>query len=89
MSGAARAMAGAARSGGGRRGAALTAVRSEDGTPPPSAPLNRRGGPTAPRPAAASRPAGTARSCRRRLQNCLYNVLERPRWWAFVYHAFM
>ncbi|XP_072211660.1 potassium voltage-gated channel subfamily KQT member 4 isoform X2 [Excalfactoria chinensis] len=82
-------MAGAARSGGGRRGAALTAVRSEDGTPPPSAPLNRRGGPTAPRPAAASRPAGTARSCRRRLQNCLYNVLERPRGWAFVYHAFI
>uniref|UniRef100_A0A8C9F2C8 Potassium voltage-gated channel subfamily Q member 4 n=1 Tax=Pavo cristatus TaxID=9049 RepID=A0A8C9F2C8_PAVCR len=68
---------------------ALTAVRSEDGTPPPSAPLNRRGGPTAPRPAAASRPAGTARSCRRRLQNCLYNVLERPRGWAFVYHAFI
>ncbi|MCI4393830.1 hypothetical protein PGIGA_G00161970 [Pangasianodon gigas] len=23
----------------------------------------------------------------RRLQNCLYNVLERPRAWAFVYHA--
>ncbi|XP_015738733.2 potassium voltage-gated channel subfamily KQT member 4 isoform X2 [Coturnix japonica] len=82
-------MAGAVRSGGGRRGAALTAVRSEDGTPPPSAPLNRRGEPTAPRPAAASRPTGTARSCRRRLQNCLYNVLERPRGWAFVYHAFI
>lgn len=25
----------------------------------------------------------------RRLQNCLYNVLERPRGWAFIYHAFM
>lgn len=25
----------------------------------------------------------------RRVQNCLYNVLERPRGWAFVYHAFM
>uniref|UniRef100_A0A3B3RXW8 Uncharacterized protein n=1 Tax=Paramormyrops kingsleyae TaxID=1676925 RepID=A0A3B3RXW8_9TELE len=24
----------------------------------------------------------------RRLQNYLYNVLERPRGWAFVYHAF-
>lgn len=23
----------------------------------------------------------------RRLQNCLYNVLERPRAWAFIYHA--
>jgi len=33
-------------------------------------------------------------SCRRnakyrRLQNYLYNVLERPRGWAFVYHAFV
>ncbi|KAM8878215.1 potassium voltage-gated channel subfamily KQT member 5 isoform 2-T2 [Spinachia spinachia] len=25
----------------------------------------------------------------RRLQNCLYNVLERPRAWAFIYHAFV
>ncbi|GCC18998.1 hypothetical protein chiPu_0018164 [Chiloscyllium punctatum] len=25
----------------------------------------------------------------RKLQNCLYNVLERPRGWAFIYHAFM
>uniref|UniRef100_H3AVN4 Potassium voltage-gated channel subfamily KQT member 5 n=1 Tax=Latimeria chalumnae TaxID=7897 RepID=H3AVN4_LATCH len=25
----------------------------------------------------------------RRLQNYLYNVLERPRGWAFVYHAFV
>ncbi|XP_066513810.1 potassium voltage-gated channel subfamily KQT member 5 isoform X2 [Hoplias malabaricus] len=25
----------------------------------------------------------------RRLQNCLYNLLERPRSWAFVYHAFV
>uniref|UniRef100_A0A8C4W560 Potassium voltage-gated channel subfamily Q member 4 n=1 Tax=Gopherus evgoodei TaxID=1825980 RepID=A0A8C4W560_9SAUR len=25
----------------------------------------------------------------RRLQNCLYNVLERPRGWAFIYHAFI
>uniref|UniRef100_A0A3Q3FSL8 Potassium channel voltage dependent KCNQ C-terminal domain-containing protein n=1 Tax=Labrus bergylta TaxID=56723 RepID=A0A3Q3FSL8_9LABR len=24
----------------------------------------------------------------RRLQNYLYNVLERPRTWAFIYHAF-
>ncbi|XP_054079929.1 potassium voltage-gated channel subfamily KQT member 4, partial [Rissa tridactyla] len=24
-----------------------------------------------------------------RLQNCLYNVLERPRGWAFVYHVFI
>ncbi|KAK1171664.1 potassium voltage-gated channel subfamily KQT member 5-like isoform X1 [Acipenser oxyrinchus oxyrinchus] len=25
----------------------------------------------------------------RKLQNCLYNVLERPRGWAFIYHAFV
>lgn len=25
----------------------------------------------------------------RKLQNYLYNVLERPRAWAFVYHAFV
>lgn len=25
----------------------------------------------------------------RRLQNCLYNLLERPRGWAFIYHVFM
>ncbi|KAI3352242.1 hypothetical protein L3Q82_005216 [Scortum barcoo] len=25
----------------------------------------------------------------RRLQNYLYNVLERPRTWAFIYHAFV
>uniref|UniRef100_A0ACB8GDJ1 Potassium voltage-gated channel sub KQT member 5 n=1 Tax=Sphaerodactylus townsendi TaxID=933632 RepID=A0ACB8GDJ1_9SAUR len=25
----------------------------------------------------------------RRLQNYLYNVLERPRGWAFIYHAFV
>lgn len=32
----------------------------------------------------------TRRNARyRRLQNYLYNVLERPRAWAFVYHAFV
>ncbi|KAM6313787.1 potassium voltage-gated channel subfamily KQT member 4 [Podargus strigoides] len=70
--------------------AALAAVRTEGagppvGTPPP----RRRGLLTAPRPGAAPRPAGTPRCCRRRLQNCLYNVLERPRGWAFVYHVFI
>uniref|UniRef100_A0A8B9JP69 Potassium voltage-gated channel, KQT-like subfamily, member 5b n=1 Tax=Astyanax mexicanus TaxID=7994 RepID=A0A8B9JP69_ASTMX len=25
----------------------------------------------------------------RRIQNCLYNLLERPRSWAFIYHAFV
>ncbi|GCB61312.1 hypothetical protein scyTo_0014317 [Scyliorhinus torazame] len=33
---------------------------------------------------------GNKRNARyRKLQNCLYNVLERPRGWAFIYHAFM
>ncbi|XP_054425599.1 potassium voltage-gated channel subfamily KQT member 5 isoform X2 [Pteronotus mesoamericanus] len=36
----------------------------------------------------------TSQSCRRnvkyrRVQNYLYNVLERPRGWAFIYHAFV
>ncbi|XP_006127272.2 potassium voltage-gated channel subfamily KQT member 5 isoform X2 [Pelodiscus sinensis] len=36
----------------------------------------------------------SSQSCRRnakyrRLQNYLYNVLERPRGWAFIYHAFV
>ncbi|XP_057896032.1 potassium voltage-gated channel subfamily KQT member 4 [Melospiza georgiana] len=88
------AMAGAA---GGERRAALTAVRTEgsggtpgagSGTlpplpPPPPPPPRRRG------LGAAPRPAGAPRCCRRRLQNCLYNVLERPRGWAFIYHVFI
>ncbi|XP_076213777.1 potassium voltage-gated channel subfamily KQT member 4 [Aptenodytes patagonicus] len=70
--------------------AALTAVRTEGagpsgGTPPP----RRRGLLAGPRPGAAARPPGPLRCCRRRLQNCLYNVLERPRGWAFVYHVFI
>ncbi|KAM6296012.1 potassium voltage-gated channel subfamily KQT member 4 [Aegotheles albertisi] len=84
-------MAGAAAAGGERRGpAGLTGVRTESaeppgGTPPPG----RRGLLAGPRPGAAPRPAGAPRCCRRRLQNCLYNVLERPRGWAFVYHVFI
>ncbi|XP_077045761.1 potassium voltage-gated channel subfamily KQT member 4 isoform X2 [Agelaius phoeniceus] len=89
-------MAGAAAAGGERR-AALTAVRTEgsEGTPgppppPPPPPPRRRGLLLAgPRPGAAPRPAGAPRCCRRRLQNCLYNVLERPRGWAFIYHVFI
>ncbi|XP_058675607.1 potassium voltage-gated channel subfamily KQT member 4 [Ammospiza caudacuta] len=89
------AMAGAAA--GGERRAALTAVRTEgsggtpgagSGTlpplpPPPPPPPRRRG------LGAAPSPAGAPRCCRRRLQNCLYNVLERPRGWAFIYHVFI
>ncbi|XP_066060357.1 potassium voltage-gated channel subfamily KQT member 4 [Chamaea fasciata] len=89
-------MAGAAA--GGERRAALTAVRTEgsgtpgSGTPPPPPPpppARRLGLLAGPRPGAAPRPAGAPRCCRRRLQNCLYNVLERPRGWAFIYHVFI
>uniref|UniRef100_A0A674IDZ4 Potassium voltage-gated channel subfamily Q member 4 n=1 Tax=Terrapene triunguis TaxID=2587831 RepID=A0A674IDZ4_9SAUR len=41
----------------------------------------------APPGGAAARSAAHKRY--RRLQNCLYNVLERPRGWAFIYHAFI
>ncbi|KAM8998520.1 potassium voltage-gated channel subfamily KQT member 4 isoform 5-T5 [Ara ararauna] len=83
-------MAGAEGGGERRAALALTAVRTEGtgqpgGTPPP----RRQGMLPAPRPGAAPRPAGSPRCCRRRLQNCLYNVLERPRGWAFVYHVFI
>lgn len=73
---------------------ALTAVhmeRSEPSTPERGHPHHRTGllgnplpGPPVPR-------ASTAVSNKqyRKLQNCLYNVLERPRGWAFIYHAFM
>lgn len=87
-------MAGAAAGNGGeRRGTALTAVRTEGtgptgGTPPPR--RRRRGLLVGPRPGTVARPpAGSSRCYRRRLQNWLYNVLERPRGGAFVYHVFM
>ncbi|KAM7083146.1 potassium voltage-gated channel subfamily KQT member 4 isoform 1-T1 [Ciconia maguari] len=84
-------MAGAAAGGGERRAAAaLTAVRTEGAGPPGGTPPPRRRGLLAgARPGAAACPAGPRRCCRRRLQNCLYNVLERPRGWAFVYHVFI
>ncbi|XP_061870271.1 potassium voltage-gated channel subfamily KQT member 4 [Colius striatus] len=74
-----------------RRAAALTAVSTEGSGPPGGTPVpGRRGLLAGSRPgAAAARPAGSQRCCRRRLQNCLYNVLERPRGWAFVYHGFI
>lgn len=83
-------MAGAAAGGGELRAAALTGVRTEGTGPPGGTPPPRhRALLAAPRPGTAARPAGPQRCCRRRLQNCLYNVLERPRGWAFVYHVFM
>ncbi|XP_073173677.1 potassium voltage-gated channel subfamily KQT member 4 isoform X3 [Lepidochelys kempii] len=75
-----------------RRGefVALTAVQTEKSEPPAGSPrrLGLLGTPLpAPPGGAASRSAAHKRY--RRLQNCLYNVLERPRGWAFVYHAFI
>ncbi|XP_061598496.1 potassium voltage-gated channel subfamily KQT member 4 isoform X1 [Cololabis saira] len=73
---------------------ALTAVhteRSEPSTPERGLPSHRTGllgtplqGPPGPR---ANASASSKRY--RKLQNCLYNVLERPRGWAFIYHAFI
>ncbi|XP_062291311.1 potassium voltage-gated channel subfamily KQT member 4 [Scomber scombrus] len=73
---------------------ALTAVhteRSEPSTPERGHPSHRTGllgtplpGPPGPRANAS----GTSKRFRK-LQNCLYNVLERPRGWAFIYHAFI
>ncbi|XP_047461471.1 potassium voltage-gated channel subfamily KQT member 4 isoform X1 [Mugil cephalus] len=73
---------------------ALTAVhteRSEPSTPERGHPSHRTGllgtplpGPPGPR----GNSSASSKRCRK-LQNCLYNVLERPRGWAFIYHAFI
>ncbi|XP_044854069.1 potassium voltage-gated channel subfamily KQT member 4 [Mauremys mutica] len=69
---------------------ALTEVQTEKNEPPAGSPrrLGLLGTPLpAPPGGAAARSAAHKRY--RRLQNCLYNVLERPRGWAFIYHAFI
>ncbi|XP_068125019.1 potassium voltage-gated channel subfamily KQT member 4 isoform X3 [Hyperolius riggenbachi] len=60
---------------------ALTAVQTESGSP------RRLGllGTPLPGPPRSS----SSHKRYRRLQNYLYNVLERPRGWAFVYHVFI
>ncbi|XP_077404186.1 potassium voltage-gated channel subfamily KQT member 4 isoform X3 [Vanacampus margaritifer] len=73
---------------------ALTAVHaesSEPSTPERGLPSHRTGllgtplpGPPGPRAAASQ----TSKRFRK-LQNYLYNVLERPRGWAFIYHVFI
>ncbi|XP_047645505.1 potassium voltage-gated channel subfamily KQT member 4 isoform X2 [Phacochoerus africanus] len=83
---------------------ALTAVRSErgeaggGGSPrrlgllgsplPPGAPLPGPGPGPGPGSACGQR-SSAAHKRYRRLQNWVYNVLERPRGWAFVYHVFI
>ncbi|XP_072303587.1 potassium voltage-gated channel subfamily KQT member 4 isoform X1 [Eucyclogobius newberryi] len=73
---------------------ALTAVhteRSEPSTPERGHPSHRTGLLGTPRPGPPGPRTSTSASSKRyrKLQNCLYNVLERPRGWAFIYHAFI
>uniref|UniRef100_A0A673ZXD6 Potassium voltage-gated channel subfamily Q member 4 n=1 Tax=Salmo trutta TaxID=8032 RepID=A0A673ZXD6_SALTR len=73
---------------------ALTAVhmeRSEPSTPERAHPSHRTGLLGTPRPGRPGPRATTSASCKRyrKFQNFLYNVLERPRGWAFIYHAFI
>ncbi|KYO48023.1 potassium voltage-gated channel subfamily KQT member 2 isoform B [Alligator mississippiensis] len=66
---------------------ALTAVQTEAGEAGTPRRLGLLGTPLPGPPGAQARSASHKRY--RRLQNCLYNVLERPRGWAFIYHVFM
>ncbi|XP_058475697.1 potassium voltage-gated channel subfamily KQT member 4 isoform X2 [Solea solea] len=73
---------------------ALTAVhteRSEPSTPERGHPSHRTGllGTPLPGPPGPRTNSSTSSKRARKLQNCLYNVLERPRGWAFIYHAFI
>ncbi|XP_069478645.1 potassium voltage-gated channel subfamily KQT member 4 [Ambystoma mexicanum] len=64
---------------------ALTAVHSDSGSPKR---LGLLGTPLPAPPGAGTRNSASHKRYRR-LQNYLYNVLERPRGWAFIYHAFI
>ncbi|KAM6959343.1 potassium voltage-gated channel subfamily KQT member 4 isoform 2-T2 [Aplochiton taeniatus] len=73
---------------------ALTAVhteRSEPSTPERGHPSHRTGLLGTPLPGPPGPRANTSASSKRyrKLQNWMYNVLERPRGWAFIYHAFI
>ncbi|XP_045229397.2 potassium voltage-gated channel subfamily KQT member 4 isoform X3 [Macaca fascicularis] len=81
---------------------ALTAVQSEQGEAGGGGSPRRRGLLGSPLPPGAPLPglgSGSGSACGqrssaahkryRRLQNWVYNVLERPRGWAFVYHVFI
>ncbi|XP_070403623.1 potassium voltage-gated channel subfamily KQT member 4 isoform X1 [Nothobranchius furzeri] len=73
---------------------ALTAVqteRSEPSTPERGHPSHRTGllGTPLPGPPGPRGNVSASSKRLRKLQNCLYNVLERPRGWAFIYHAFI
>uniref|UniRef100_A0A8D2KZX8 Potassium voltage-gated channel subfamily Q member 4 n=1 Tax=Varanus komodoensis TaxID=61221 RepID=A0A8D2KZX8_VARKO len=71
---------------------ALTAVQTEKSElPTPGSSPRRLGllGTPLPAPRGGSGTRSASHKRYRRLQNCLYNVLERPRGWAFIYHAFI
>ncbi|XP_077446052.1 potassium voltage-gated channel subfamily KQT member 4 isoform X2 [Stigmatopora argus] len=73
---------------------ALTAVhteRSEPTTPERGLPLHRTGLLGTPLPGPPGPRAGASQTSKRfrKLQNYLYNILERPRGWAFIYHVFI
>ncbi|XP_068189773.1 potassium voltage-gated channel subfamily KQT member 4 [Antennarius striatus] len=73
---------------------ALTAVhteKSEPSTPERGHPSHRTGllGTPLPGPPGPRGNASASSKRFRKLQNCLYNVLERPRGFAFIYHAFI
>lgn len=72
---------------------ALTGVhteRSEPSTPERGHPSHRTGllGTPLPGPPGPRANASASSKRFRKLQNFLYNVLERPRGFAFIYHAF-
>ncbi|KAL6457023.1 hypothetical protein SRHO_G00315510 [Serrasalmus rhombeus] len=72
--------------------AAVHADRSEPSSPERAQPPSQRTGllgTPLPVPPGARAAASASSKRYRKLQNCLYNVLERPRGWAFIYHAFM
>ncbi|XP_060114192.1 potassium voltage-gated channel subfamily KQT member 4 isoform X1 [Heteronotia binoei] len=71
---------------------ALTAVQTEKSEVPAAGGSPRRLGllgTPLPLPPGGSGARSASHKRYRRLQNCLYNVLERPRGWAFIYHAFI
>lgn len=75
---------------------ALTAVQTEERSEPSTPergghPSHRTGllGTPLPGPPGPRANASASSKRFRKLQNFLYNVLERPRGWAFIYHAFM
>ncbi|XP_037322266.1 potassium voltage-gated channel subfamily KQT member 5 [Pungitius pungitius] len=70
-----------------------SAARAGDGLPSPGAAgAERKQGARLSllgKPLIYSAQSGRRNASYRRLQNYLYNVLERPREWAFIYHAFV